>query len=122
MSTHSTTPSDLIRTIEKDDLNSFLDDMDRLQCCVAGIGEAMEMTNPNRMRSESSDLLDQSNIASGLSSILKVCANEMRINLEQLQKQFSPIPEDNVKADTRSPLVKCAGPVIEFAPATEEVH
>ena len=120
MSNNSTSPPpDLIRTIEQDDLDSFLEGMDRVRRSIAGIAEAVNMTDPGRLHAKSIDLLDHSNVACGLSSILWACANEIRIDLEQFRRRFSPIPQGQVKTAEPVPLAKRAGPVIEFSAVTK---
>lgn len=72
-----------------DNLDSILESMERVQECVAGVAKSVAMTNDYQLYDESKSLLNPSNIADGLASILNVCANELRMDLERLRRQVA---------------------------------
>jgi hypothetical protein len=110
-----TLPPDLVRTIEQDDLDTFRDNMNRLQRCVAGVARALDMTNRFENSARSNDLLNNSAIAVGLASILLACASEIEISVEQLQRRFSPIPEDKKRPRPQGLRTEGRCPVTELS-------
>jgi hypothetical protein len=107
---------DPVRTIEQDDLDTFLEKINRLQRCVAGIAHAIDMTDRSRNSGPSNNLLiNPSVIAVGLSSILLACASEMQISLEHLQRSFSPVPEHEKKPCPQGLRTEGPCPVTELS-------
>ncbi len=87
-------PSRRVHTIEHEDLEDYLDNVDRYRACIEGMATIVDLLDTGRLHSESGKLIDEShgNIASGLAVVLAVCATEMRIDTENFRHHH---PADN---------------------------
>jgi hypothetical protein len=74
-------------SVDREDFNSFTEDLTRMLDGVKGVGTVLETINPAQLFGDSRKLVNDEMLIEGLASVLAACVCEMQHAISHLERE-----------------------------------